>query len=67
MLGNGKFGLKFGNANSDNAISAADRIKIRLTTDRLNAYASEDINMDGNITSIDRVLSRLNYDSLERI
>ncbi len=67
ILANGKYGLKFGNANSDNAINAGDRIRTRVTQDRSGIYATEDINMDGNISSIDRVLARLNYDSLESI
>ena len=67
MLNTGNYGLKFGNSNSDNAINASDRIRSRGTNDRFNSYASEDLDMDGNISSIDRVLSRLNYDSLERI
>ena len=67
MLANGKYGLKFGNANGDNAINAGDRIRTRVTQDRSGIYATEDINMDGNISSIDRVLARLNYDSVESI
>ena len=67
LFANGKYGLKFGNVNSDNVINSVDRIRSRLSPDRINGYAIEDINMDGNLTSTDRILSRLNYDSIERV
>ena len=67
MLSNGTYGLKQGNANGSNAINSQDRVAIRASSDQNNVYNSLDINMDGIISSIDRIISRTLNDGVENI
>ena len=67
LLMTGVFGMKMGNANGSTAINSLDRILVRISPDRTNVYSPLDINMDGNISSIDRILARALRDSLEQL
>ncbi len=67
MLSSGVFGLKQGNANGSNAINSQDRVAIRASSDQNNVYNSLDINMDGIISSIDRIMSRTILDGVENV
>ena len=67
MIQPGIYGLKMGNTNGNDRINSQDRIALRLSPDRTNVYSPLDINMDGNISSLDRVLNRSVSDSIEKI
>ena len=63
----GVYGLKMGNTDSNNRINSIDRIVLRMSSDRINVASNLDINMDGNISSIDRILSRSTGDSVAQL
>ncbi len=67
MIQPGIYGLKMGNTNSNDRINSQDRIALRLSPDKTNVYSPLDINMDGNISSLDRILNRSVGDSVEKI
>ncbi len=58
------YGLKLGDANGDNLINAFDRSQLRAVPDQINTYSSFDLNMDGVVSSADRMLIRTKQDSL---
>ncbi len=67
MLKPGVYGLKMGNTDGNGQINSLDRIALRLSPDRTNVMSLLDINMDGNISAIDRILSRSVSDSVEQL
>lgn len=67
FLKNQVYGMKQGNSNSNNTINSVDRLIIRLMSDRDNIYLSADINMDGRVNAVDRILSRSTKDTIEII
>ncbi len=67
MLKPGVYGLKMGNTDGNGRINSLDRIALRLSPDRTNVMSLLDINMDGNISAIDRILSRSIGDSIEQL
>lgn len=62
-LGDNQFGLKAGNVNDDLYINSSDRVLVRNQRDTANVYSDYDINLDGQISSLDRSLSRLGKES----
>lgn len=62
-LGDNQFGLKAGNVNDDLYINSSDRVAVRSQRDTANVYSNFDINLDGQISSLDRSLSRLGKES----
>ena len=66
-LGNNQFGLKTGNVNDDLYINSTDRVLVRNQKDTANIYSDFDINLDGQISSQDRSLSRLGKESVSLI
>ena len=63
-LGNNQFGLKPGNVNDDLYINSTDRVLVRNQKDAANVYSDYDINLDGQVSSQDRSLSRLGKESV---
>ncbi len=63
-LGNNQFGLKPGNVNDDLYINSTDRVQVRNQKDAANIYSDYDINLDGQVSSQDRSLSRLGKESV---
>lgn len=64
MLGSYIYGLKSGDTNGDNAINALDRSQMRAAPDLIDVYNPFDLNMDGVISSADRMLNRRIQDGL---
>jgi hypothetical protein len=67
MLGDNQFGLKSGNVNDDLYINSSDRVLVRNQKDTANLYSDYDINLDGQISSQDRSLARLNKESFAQL
>ncbi|MBC7406573.1 MAG: hypothetical protein H7230_03850 [Candidatus Parcubacteria bacterium] len=65
MLKSGVFGLKLGNPSGNNVINSQDRSLTRTGGDANGVYRPEDLNMDGIISSADRILGRLTIDVAE--
>jgi hypothetical protein len=54
QVGNGVFGLRLGNTNSDNSIDSFDRNILRQSSESNDIYTNYDINLDGEVDAIDR-------------
>jgi hypothetical protein len=64
LINPGKYTMKQGNANTDNAISVLDRNLVKKSADYLKTYSNVDLNMDAVVNVTDRQISKNAPDSL---
>jgi hypothetical protein len=65
LLKTGVYGLKRGNVNGDNGLNATDRNTVKSLPDALGVYSKFDVNMNGDITSTDRLIEKGVVDAIE--